>query len=453
MPQSGDKFHSKVGFIFASAGSAIGLGALWEFPFMTGTAGGGAFFFLFLIFTFLIGLPILLAEYFIGRSSQKDAIRAYHHFAPGKRWQWVGKWGIVGSCILLSFYSVVGGWILIYLFQAVTGGLSDLGNGTYEELFADTSANALIVFIAQIIFLLLTILTVARGIKQGIEKASKFLMPTLLILLIIVVFHSLILDQAAEGVSFFLSFNFAGLNAESILIALGQSFFLLSVGFSNQVTYSSYVAKQENLVRSAVTVVCMNIVVALLAGLAIFPAVFSFGIEPEAGPGLLFIALPAAFSKMPLGMLFFAIFLLLFLFAALTSAFPLLEVVVAALTKDDQTKRRKWAWIIGLIVFVLGIPSALSFGLMSDIQIWGNTIFDSANYLVSNIMLPVGALMIALFVHFQIPRKVLLQEFTNGQTKGRRLFAGWLFIIKYVAPIAIILAFLHVIGVFDWIGA
>src|SRR5699024_10234984 len=194
----------------------------------------------------------------------------------------------------------------------ITGGLSNLENGTYGELFADTSANSLIVFIAQILFLLMTILTVARGIKHGIEKASKFLMPTLLVLLIIVVVHSLLLDQAAEGVSFFLSFDFAGLNAESILIALGQSFFLLSVGFSNQVTYSSYLAKQENLVRSATTVVCMNIIVALLAGLAIFPAVFSFGIEPEAGPGLLFIALPAAFSQMPFGIAFFTIFLILF---------------------------------------------------------------------------------------------------------------------------------------------
>ncbi|GAB4074148.1 sodium-dependent transporter [Barrientosiimonas marina] len=444
----GDKFRSKAGFILASAGSAIGLGAIWEFPYMTGHAGGGAFFFMFLIFTFLVGLPILLAEYFIGRGSQKDAVRSYKHYAPGKSWHLVGRWGIVGSIILLSFYSVVGGWILVYLLKALTGGLSNLGSETYGDVFAAMSANPFIAFSAQIVFLLVAVLIVSRGIKNGIEKASKFLMPALLVLFIIIVVHSLTLAGAAEGVSYFLSFDFSGLTAESILMALGQSFFLLSVGFSNQVTYSSYVAKDENLVRSGTTVVIMNIFVALLAGLAIFPAVFSFGIEPEAGPGLLFIALPAAFSQMPLGMVFFTLFLILFLFAALTSAFPLLEIVTAALTKDDQSKRKKMAWLVGLIVFIVGIPSALSFGVMSDVQLWGNTVFDNANYLVSNIMLPLGALFIALFVHFQIPKETLWKEFTNGMSKGRRLFAGWLFIIKYVAPIAIIIAFLNVIGVF-----
>lgn len=449
MSQSKDNFNSKIGFIFASAGSAIGLGALWEFPYMAGSSGGGAFFFTFLIFTFLVGMPILLAEYFIGRGSQKDAIRAYNHYAPKKPWHLIGRWGIVGSIILLSFYSVVGGWIIIYIVMAITGELGNLGSQAYGELFANTTADFSIVFIAHIAFLLMTVLVVSRGIKNGIEKASKILMPALLILLVIVVVHSLTLDNAMEGVSYFLSFDFSSLSAKSILIALGQSFFLLSVGFSNQVTYSSYVSKDEDLVRSATAVVCMNIFVALLAGLAIFPAVFSIGIEPAVGPGLLFIALPAAFSQMPFGIVFFTIFLLLFLFAALTSAFPLLEVVIAAVTKDDQSKRKRWAWIIGLIVFVLGIPSALSFGVLSDFQLWGNTIFDNANYLVSNIMLPIGALMIAIFVHFKIPRKVLLHEFTAGQSKGKRLFVAWLFVIKYVAPIAIILAFLNVIGIFN----
>ncbi|HLQ98340.1 MAG TPA: sodium-dependent transporter [Candidatus Dormibacteraeota bacterium] len=443
-----DSFTTKLGFIFASAGSAIGLGALWEFPYMTGSSGGGAFFFMFLIFTFLVGLPILLAEYIIGRGSQKDAVRAYNHYAPKKSWHLVGRWGIVGSIILLSFYSVVGGWIIIYIVKALTGGLGDLSTESYGGMFESTTGNYAIVFFAHIAFLLITVLVVSRGIKHGIEKASKFLMPALLILLIVVVAHSLVLDNAMEGVSYFLSLDFSSLNGSSILMALGQSFFLLSVGFSNQVTYSSYVSKDENLVNSATVVVIMNIVVAFLAGLAIFPAVFSIGIEPEVGPGLLFIALPAAFGQMPFGIFFFAIFLILFLFAALTSAFPLLEVVIAAITKDDQTHRKKWTWIVGTIIFVLGIPSALSFGVLGDFQFFGNNFFDNANFLVSNIMLPLGALMIALFIHFQIPRKELVAEFTNNTSKRMRLFVGWLFIIKYVAPFAIILAFLNVIGFF-----
>src|SRR5699024_10710322 len=289
---------------------------------------------------------------------------------------------------------------------------------------------------------------VARGIKHGIEKASKFLMPALLVLLLVVVAHSLVLDNAMEVVSYFVSFDFSSLHATSILMALGQSFFLLSVGFSNQVTYSSYVSKDENLVKSDFVVVIMNDVVALLAGLAIFPAVFSIGIELVEGPRLLFIASTAAFGQMLFVLFFIIIFLILFLFAALTSAFPLLEVVISAITKDDQTHRKKWTWMVGKIIFVLGIPSALSFGVLSEFQFFGNNFFDNANYLVSNIMLPLGALMIALFIHFKIPRKELAREFTNNTSKRMRLFVSWLFVIKYIAPIAIILAFLNVIGVF-----
>lgn len=447
MAQQQDNFHSKIGFIFASAGSAIGLGALWQFPFMTGNAGGGAFFFMFLIFTLFIGLPILLAEYIIGRGSQKDAIRAFKHYAPKTPWHFVGRWGVIGSCILLSFYSMVGGWIILYIIKTVTGGLT-IDNGSFGQLFADISADFLIVFTAQLLFLFMAVIVVARGVNHGIEKASKVLMPSLLVLLMIVTAHSLTLDQAMEGVHYFLSFNFADLSTEAILMALGQSFFLLSVGFSNQMTYSSYVAKDESLVKSAIMVVVMNVLVALLAGLAIFPAVFSYGIAPAAGPGLLFVALPAAFSQMPLGSVFFALFLLLFLFAALTSAFPLLEVVVATVSQENPAKRKKWTWLLGLIVFVLGIPSVLSFSIWHDVTFFGKTIFENANDLVSNIMLPVGALFIALFIHFRVPRQVLIKEFTIGLSKGKKLFIIWLFIIKYAAPIAIILAFLNVLGVF-----
>lgn len=447
--QGREQWGSKLGFILSAAGSAIGLGAIWKFPYVAGTSGGGAFFFVFLFFTIFVGLPILLAEFIIGRGSQKDAISAYRFFAPGTGWHWIGKMGIVGSCILLSFYSVVGGWILIYLVKTVTGGLSGLKKQEFGQLFADATANPLTAIIAQLVFLFITILIVARGVQKGIEKASKVMMPALFVCFLILIVRSLTLSGVGQGIEFLLYPNFSSLDSKTILFALGQSFFALSVGVSCMVTYSSYVPKQENLPKSATTIVLMNIFISLLAGLAIFPAVFSFGFKPEAGPGLLFVVLPAVFHEMPFGMVFFFIFILLFLFATLTSAFSLLELVVAALIKDHQSKRRKMAWITGMIIFILGIPSALSYGVLSDFKIFGKTPFDLADFLASNVFLPLGALAISIFVMVKIPRKTLLQEFSAGTSSGKRLFVAWLLLIRYVAPIAIIIVFLDVIGVWD----
>lgn len=437
--------------MLAAAGSAIGLGAIWKFPYVAGNAGGGAFFFVFLFFTLFVGLPILLAEFIIGRGSQKDAVSAYQYFVPHSSWHWIGRWGILASCILLSFYSVVGGWILIYLFRALTGGVSGL-DGQYGQLFADLTANPIVSVGAQLVFLLLTVLVVARGVQRGIEKASKIMMPALFVFFLILIIRSLTLSGAGEGIAFFLNPDFASLDAKTILFALGQSFFALSIGISCMVTYSSYVPKAQSLPKSATTIVLMNILISLLAGLAIFPAVFSFGFEPKAGPGLLFVVLPAVFNQMPFGLVFFVVFLLLFLFATLTSAFSMLELVVAALTKGDFSKRKKSAWMMGTMIFIIGVPAALSFGILSDVKIFGQTIFDLFDFLVSNIMLPLGALAISIFVPAKISHKTLLEEISAGTRHGKRLFAVWLLLIRYVAPIAIIIAFLNVIGVFDWIG-
>lgn len=440
-----EQWTGRLGFILAAAGSAIGLGAIWKFPFVAGMSGGGAFFLLFLLFTIVLGLPLLLAEFTIGRSTQKEAISAYKAIAPGSLWHWIGRLGVGTSFILLSFYSVVGGWILIYLYQAVSG---QLMGQQYDALFGDVISNPASAVSAQFLFMLITAWVVARGVQNGIESANKYMMPALFILFLVLMVRSLTLEGAMQGVKFFLWPDFSKLDAEAILYALGQSFFSLSVGVSVMVTYSSYLAKNENLVRSAGSIVGLNLLVSLFAGLAIFPAVFSIGVEPTAGPGLLFIVLPSVFEQIPFGGVFLLIFLALFLFATLTSAFSLLEIIVASLSKGNEEKRKRLSWVIGLLIFAAGIPSALSYGPLADLQIFGKSIFDAADYLVSNILLPLGALLIAVFVPLKIKREVLQSELQVSSTWGRRLFLLWLFLLRFAAPIAIIVVFVHMLGVF-----
>lgn len=437
-----DQWTSKLGFILAAAGSAIGLGAIWKLPYMTGENGGGVFFLLFIIFTLLIGAPILIAEFTIGRNAQKDAISAYKHIAPGNPWALIGYGGVVASIILLSFFSVVGGWIISYLARSFTGSLSNLTQEEYGNFFNTIISNPYETVIAQLLFMVFTIWVVQGGVSKGIEKANKYMMPSLFILFIILLIRSLTLDGAMEGVKFFLKPDFSALTGETILLALGQSFFALSVGVSVMVTYASYLSKKEDITKSAFSVVGLNIFISLLAGLVIFPAVFALGFSPSSGPGLVFVVLPAVFNEMALGGIFMFIFFILLLFATLTTAFSILEIVVAAMIKGDSAKRKKASWIAGITVFLIGIPSALSFGVLSDVKIFNLSIFDFADYLTSNIALPVGALFISLFIGYQMKRIEVQKEFETGADPGRSLFKLWRFLIRYIVPIMIILVFL-----------
>lgn len=437
-----DQWTSKLGFILAAAGSAIGLGAIWKLPYMTGLNGGGVFFLLFILFTLLIGAPILIAEFTIGRNAQKDAISAYKHIAPGKPWALIGYGGVVASIILLSFFSVVGGWIVSYLARSFTGSLSNLTQEEYGNFFNKIISNPYETVIAQLLFMVFTIWVVQGGVSKGIEKANKYMMPSLFILFIILLIRSLTLDGAMEGVTFFLKPDFSALTGETILLALGQSFFALSVGVSVMVTYASYLSKKEDITKSAFSVVGLNIFISLLAGLVIFPAVFALGFSPSSGPGLVFVVLPAVFNEMALGGIFMFIFFILLLFATLTTAFSILEIVVAAMIKGDAAKRKKASWIAGITVFFIGIPSALSFGVLSDVRIFNLSIFDFADYLTSNIALPVGALFISLFIGYQMKRIEVQKEFESGADPGRSLFKLWYFLIRYIVPIMIILVFL-----------
>ncbi|WP_018921814.1 sodium-dependent transporter [Salsuginibacillus kocurii] len=451
MTNQSEQWTSKIGFILAAAGSAIGLGAVWKLPYVAGTNGGAAFFLIFILLTLTLGVSLLLAEFILGRSTGKDAIQAYKTAAPGTPWYFVGLLGIAASFLLLSFYSVVGGWIVIYFVRSITGQLSP-PDGNFELLFESITANPLEVGLAHLAFMVMAVLVVQTGIQKGIERASKWLMPALFILFIIIVIRSVTLDGAMEGVAFFLQPDFSEVTGETFLFALGQAFFALSLGVSVMVTYSSYVPKRESLTRSAGSIVGLSLFIALLSGLAIFPAVFALGFEPSEGPPLIFIVLPAVFNELAFGTFFFALFAALLLFATLTSAFSLLEILIAPFTKKDPSKRKKVAWTSGLLVYLMGIPSALSFGILSDWLIFGDIFFNQMDYLVSNILLPLGALLISLFVPWKISKSVLRDELLQGSNLGSGFFSTWLFMLRFVTPLAIIIVFLYVLGWLPGIG-
>ncbi|WP_107688992.1 sodium-dependent transporter [Neisseria wadsworthii] len=437
-------WSSKIGFILSAAGSAIGLGAIWKFPYTAGTNGGAVFFMLFLVFTILIGLPILLAEFYIGRKSGKNAIDAFKTLAPGTPWHWVGRMGVLACFILLSFYSVVGGWVLAYVVHAFRGAIT--AQTDFEALFQHTISDPFSAIGYQALFMLLTVSVVKGGIAQGIEKANRWLMPILFIMFLLLAARSLTLPGAMAGVSFFLKPDFGAVNASSVLTALGQAFFALSLGVSAMITYAAYLDDNQDLFRSSNSVMWLNMLVSLLAGLVIFPAVFAFGFKPDAGPGLIFIVLPAVFQQIPFGSILFAVFMLLVSFATLTSAFAMLETVLAATTHNREHKRRKTAWLLGFAIMIVGIPSALSFGILSKYTVFGKTVFDLWDYLITSWMMPIGALCIALFTAWVQNRNHVLQHMQQGSSMPPFIGSVWYAALRYLAPLAILLVFANTLG-------
>lgn len=425
-----EQWTSKIGFILAAAGSAIGLGAIWKFPYMAGTNGGSVFVLLFIISTIAIGLPILLAEFAIGRMGQADAVTSLRKLAPKRRWVGIGWLGFAFGFIVLSFYSVVGGWILSYLARAF---VFKLDVADHSQLFAAISANPLEVLLGQAVFMLLTIWIVQGGIKGGIERASTWMMPLLFIFFIVLAIRSLTLEGAMEGVRFLFVPDWSLLTGETFILALGQAFFSLSVGVTGMMTYASYLPKEERLGQSAVNVVILNIVISLLAGLVIFPAVFALGQSPTEGPGLVFVVLPAIFAQIPFGNVFIIIFFILMLFATLTSSISMLEIVVSTGIRAKYDRRRRAAWVFGLLIFIIGIPSALSFGVLSKVNVFGGTIFDFADLLTSRIGMPIGALLVSIFAGY-----ILTKKQTKDELDMHPLFYNvWRFLVKIAAPIAI----------------
>ncbi|UXR45120.1 sodium-dependent transporter [Staphylococcus simulans] len=432
------QWKTSTGFILASAGSAIGLGAMWKFPYMAGIYGGGAFLLMFLIFTIFIGLPLLIMEFTIGKLGRTYTTAIFGKLS-NKKWTNVIGWsGNLAVFVLFGFYSVVGGWIMIYIAQ-VAMQIIGLRDGTLGSIqFEQVISSPLYTMLGQGSFILVTMVIVMLGVEHGLEKASKVMMPLLFIFLILIVIRSLSLEGASEGVRFLLEPRMEELSMEGILFALGQSFFALSLGTTGMITYASYAPKEMTIKTSALSIVIMNIIVALLAGLAIFPAINAFGYKPEEGPGLLFKVLPHVFEKMSFGPGFYFIFLILFLFAALTSSISLLELNVSNFTKNDNRKRGKVALIGSILVFIISIPATLSFSTLSHVHFLAGTIFDNMDFLVSNILMPLGALATTLFVGQLLKKEDLKSVFGNDRLK---IFMPWYYLVKYVLPVVILLVF------------
>ncbi|MCC5909987.1 MAG: sodium-dependent transporter [Clostridiaceae bacterium] len=435
-----DQWSSKIGFVLAAAGSAVGLGNLWRFPYTAGQNGGGAFVLMYFVILFLVGFTLMLAELIIGRHTQLNAIGAYRKIR--KNWAWVGGIGVLASFLILSFYSVIGGWVVHYVVRTVTGGLALADTNAYEGLFVGFITNPIQPILYHAIFASLTVGIVMGGVSGGIEKYSKILMPGLFVMMIIIMLRSVTLPGASEGIKFFLAPDFSKIDGSVMLAALGQVFFSLSLGMGVIITYGSYLGKSENIPQNSITIPLVDTGIALLAGLAILPAVFALGFEPDAGPSLLFITLPAVFAEMPLGMVFALIFFLLVLFAALTSSISLLEASVSFVVDQFKLSRKSAAALLGLAVFLLGIPSSLGQGIWSDLTfIRGNDFMDSIDFIASNIMLPLGGFFLCIFIGWIWGIDNALKEATNNGKISFKLAGFWSFLVKYVAPLAILVVF------------
>ncbi len=439
MAQEAHREHwgSRIGFILAAAGSAVGLGNIWRFPYITGKYGGAAFVLVYLAIIFVLGFSVMLAEMAIGRKAQLNAVGSFQKLRGGA-WPIVGWMGVLAGFMILSFYAVIGGWTIKYFIWSFTGLMGDAAAGKAGEVFGGFVTNTPQVIIYQAIFMLMTIWVVYKGIGEGIEKYCKILMPSLFVILLILIARSVTLEGAGKGLEFYLKPDFSKITGESFAAALGQAFFSLSLGMGCMITYGSYVDKQTTLPSAAIQVCIIDTSVAILAGLAIFPAVFAFGVDAGAGPGLTFVTLPSVFAKMPGGPVWSALFFLLLFIAALTSAISLLEVV-AAYVIDKGWTRSKAAWVMGFLIFALGVPSAMS--LAGAPKIAGKDFLDAMDFLSSNVLLPLGGVFIALFVGWFWTADAR-KEVTNEGTHPFGIMELWIWVCRVVAPLGILYIFI-----------
>jgi NSS family neurotransmitter:Na+ symporter len=439
-----DSFGSRFGALVAMAGSAVGLGNLWRFPYLVGENGGAAFIIVYVILSFVICLPIFVSEFVIGRRSQKNAYSAFRDLSGGSAWRWVGLFTIIVPLIVLSYYSVIGGWSVEYLLKSITfsftGGESQSALSTMFSDFVSSAWGPLLVHTG---FLLVTTLIVMVGIKDGIEKFSKVMMPMLFFIVIGIAIYSMTLPGAKAGLDYLFNPDFSKINGKAIAAALGQAFFSLSLGFGTIMTYASYVDKKENPLFQSVATASSDLLFALVAGMAIMPAVFAFGISPQTGPGLVFETLPYVFGQMPAGGFIAILFFLALLVAAVTSSISMLEVGVAYLVEEKKISRIWACVILFAICWVVGAVCSLSFGPLSHIKIDGGNIFDFFDNLSSNILMTLGSLLTVLFVGWRLKKTDVYDEFTNGGTlsTNARIFGVLWFLIRYICPLAIILIF------------
>ncbi len=441
-------FSSNLGAILAATGGAIGLGNIWRFPYTVGVNGGGAFIIMYIIFVFLLGVPILMSEIVIGRRSQQNVMGAFKVLAPKhKAWLGVGVLSIVAALVIYAFYSVVAGWTLNYIVLSGSGQLSGKSPAEISQLFTDFTHGSFWPLVCQFVFLGLTAGIVILGVQKGIEKYTKILMPILLLLMILMCIRSLTLDGARQGIDFLFKPDFSKINGNSVLDALGQALFSLSIGMGAVCTYGSYIRKQDNLFTTSLWIAGADTFIAILAGVAIFPAVFAFGLSPAAGPSLVYEVLPNVFNSMPGGMAFAVGFFMLLSIAALTSTISLLEVLVLWAVEELHWSRRKAAIILSLVVFSIGVFCTLSFGPLSHVTIFGLTIFDLCDKLTATYMMPIGALLFTLFIGWYLPKVDVYDELSNSGQLKARYFKIYYFIVKYIAPLALFIILLT--GIFS----
>lgn len=444
-------FGSKLGMILATAGSAVGLGNVWRFPYMTGADGGAVFILIYLACIVLLGIPCMVSEFIIGRHGAANTARAYEKMSAGKGWKYVGLLGVATAFLITGYYAVVSGWCLQYLYASAAGQLQN-DTASISAYFSAFSADPIRPVLWAVVILLLTHFVIIHGVRGGIERASKFLMPVLFILLLVIVGASCMLPNADKGMVFLFQPDFSKLNTHVFLDALGQSFYSLSIAMGCICTYASYFSRQTHLMKSAVQISIIDSLVAILAGLMIFPAAFSVGINPDSGPSLLFITLPQvfqqAFSGLPLiGYVLSLMFYALLTLAALTSLISLHEVSTAYFYEQFHITRKQAAWLVTICTCIIGAFCSLSLGAVDGLQIAGRSLFSVFDFVTGQIFLPVGGFLTCLFLGWFVPQQIVKDEFTNWGTLKGTFFKTYLFSVRYVCPLCILLIFLHQFGV------
>ena len=443
-------FGSKIGVILATVGCAVGLGNIWRFPYMLGENGGAAFLLVYISCILFLGIPVMITEFFIGRYSRKNAAGAFKVMAPGTKWSVIGYNGVAAAFLILGYYAVVSGWTLEYIVQAFSGSLEGKNATDFADEFTAFSTGVFRPILWTVVFIALTHIIIISGVKEGIERASKVMMPVLFLILIALCVRSATLPGASEGLSFLFNPDFSKIDSSVVLSAMGQAFFSLSIGMGCLITYASYFGKQTNLQTTALQVTILDTLVAVLAGVMIFPAVFSFGIEPTTGPELVFITLPNVFEQLPFGNIWSFVFFVLLALAALTSTISLHEVSTAYVHEEYHVSRKKAAIIVSIGVTILGILSSLSMGVLSSYTLFGLNFFNLLDFVTAKIMLPLGGMMICIFTAKRVDKLLLKEEVTNHGTIRFYFFNTYAFFVKYIAPIAIGLIFLNELGLLNW---
>lgn len=436
-------WSSRLMFVLAATGSAVGLGNIWRFPYMAGENGGGAFVLVYLLCIALIGIPIMMSEILAGREGRQSPINTMKDLASrsgvSPLWQSLGWLGAIAGFVILSFYGVIAGWAMAYIGSVSAGEFAGQDAAFASQYFEDFTADAGLVVMWQTIFMALTTIIVARGVGEGLEKAVKYMMPALFVMLLVLIGYSMSSGHFKEGLSFLFSFNFDKLTWDGVLGAMGQAFFTLSLGMGAIIAYGAYMPRNASVLGTATMIALLDTSVALMSGMVIFPLVFANGLEISAGPGLMFITLPLAFGQMEGGQIFGTIFFILVTFAAITSSISLVEPAVAWLVEKTKSSRVAAAMIIGGLAWFLGLGSALSSNLLSDFTPFGEmTIFDTLDYLANNIMLPLGGMLVAIFVGWFIDQQIARDQLELPEYA----YKIWQFLVRFIAPLAVFIVFI-----------